>query len=115
MQPSEQAISHSTSQHEQRHTRVGSRAKTDAVLRLLRGEPIETISEELDVSVGRIERWKERFVAVGSAELAKRTDVASKHWAAKHMGSIWQWVWLLVALVAVISILVVFMQRGGQE
>jgi hypothetical protein len=85
------------------------------VLRLLQGEPVETISEELGVSVGRVERWKERFVAAGSAELAKRTDVPSNGWVAKHAGSVWQWMWLLLALVVVIGILVVFMQRGGQE
>ncbi|MGA2600651.1 MAG: helix-turn-helix domain-containing protein [Bryobacteraceae bacterium] len=115
MAPGEQSLSHTASRHDHRHARVTSREKTDAVLRLLKGESVDALSLELGVSTGRIERWKDSFVAAGSAELAKRTDVPSKSWAAKHVGSIWQWVWLLIALVAVIGILVVFMQRGGQE
>lgn len=114
MQPSEQPLVPSASRHDHRHARFTSHEKTAAVLRLLKGESAETVSEELGVSVGRIERWKSSFVAAGSAELAKRKDISSKSWVAKH-GSIWQWVWLLVALVAVISLLVLFMQRGSQE
>jgi hypothetical protein len=100
---------------ESQHVRFTSHEKTDAVLRLLKGEAVETISQELGVSISRIERWKSSFVAAGSAELAKRKDARPKSWAAKHSGSIWQWIWLLLALVAVITVLALFMQRGGQE
>jgi Helix-turn-helix domain len=115
MEPNEHTLGPSESSHDHRHTRFTSHEKTDAVLRLLKGESVETVSQELGVSVGRIERWKSSFVAAGSAELAKRKDVHSKNWAATHSGSIWQWMWLLLALVVVISLLVLFMQRGGQE
>lgn len=115
MEPNEKTLGPPESAHDQRHTRFASHEKTDAVLRLLKGESVETVSQELGVSISRIERWKSSFVAAGSAELAKRKDVRSKSWAARHSGSIWQWMWLLFALVGVISLLVLFMQRGGQE
>jgi len=115
MEPHEQRLVPAASQEDHRHSRFSSHEKTDAVLRLLKGESVETVSQELGVTVGRIERWKNNFVAAGSAELAKRKDDSSKSWAAKHSRAIWQWMWLLVALVAVISILVLFMQRGSQE
>jgi len=115
MTPGEQSLSHTATRHDHRHAQFTTHEKTHAVLRLLKGESVDALSQELGASTGRIERWKESFVAAGSAELAKRTDVSSKSWVAKHAGSIWQWMWLLLALVAVIGILVVFMQRGGQE
>lgn len=113
MMTSEQPQVSSTSPRDRRHSRFTSHAKTAAVLRLLKGESVETVSDELGITIGRLERWKDRFVSAGSAELAKRTDVPSNRWVAKHLGSIWQWMWLLAALVAIISILTVFMQRGG--
>ena len=115
MQPNDQPVVSTASPHDHRHARFTSHEKTDAVLRLLKGESADTVSQELGVSVGRIERWKKTFVAAGSAELAKRKDGSSKSWASKHSGTIWQWMWLLVALVAVVSMLVLFMQRGPQE
>jgi hypothetical protein len=115
MESNTQPIGPSESARDHQHARFTSHEKTDAVLRVLNGESLETVSQELGASVGRIERWKSRFVAAGSAELAKRKDIHSKGWAAKHSGSISQWMWLLLALVAVISLLVLFTQRGGQD
>ena len=115
MEPNEQTLVPAVPQYDHRHARFTSHEKTQAVLRLLKGESLEVVSRDLGASVSRIERWKSSFVEAGSAELAKRKDVSSKSWATKHSGSIWQWMWLLLALVTVISILVVFMQRGGQE
>ena len=115
MEPNEQSVVPSASSQDFRHARFTSHEKTDAVLRLLKGESAESVSQELGVSVGRIERWKNSFVAAGSAELARRKDVSSKSWRSKYSGTIWQWVWLLIALVAVITMLVVFMQRGSQD
>lgn len=107
--------SSSESRHVDRYERVASRVKTDAVLRLLKGESVEAVSQELGVAVPRIERWKNRFVDAGSVELARRKEERSTGWAAKHSGSIQQWIWLLLALVAVICFLAVFMQRSSQE
>ena len=115
MEPSEQPLVSAVSRRDRRHARFTSHEKTDAVLRLLKGESVEIVSDELGVAVERIERWKSSFIAAGSAELAKRKDVSSKNWGVKHAGSIRQWIWLLCALVAVISVLVLVMQRGPQE
>lgn len=75
---------------------------------------MDAVSQELGVSVGRIERWKNSFVAAGSAELARRKDVSSKSWGLKNWTSIRQWLLLLIALIAVVTLLVVLMQRGTQ-
>lgn len=115
MQPNEQPVVSSAPSHNHRHARFTSHEKTDAVLRLLKGESVETLSHELGVAIGRLERWKNSFVAAGSAELAKRKDVSSNTWATKHLGSIRQWMWLLLALVGIITILAVLMERGPGE
>jgi hypothetical protein len=114
MQSSERPLDSSESRHDV-HLRLTSREKTDAVLRLLKGESDQTVSQEIGVSVARIERWKGSFVAAGTAELAKRKDISSESWVTKNLGVIRQWSWLLFALIAVISILVMLMGRSGQE
>jgi hypothetical protein len=121
MNSGEQSVASAASRHDDRYERVTSRAKTEAVLRLLKGESVDTLSQELGVNIRRIERWKDRFLEAGSAELARRQDESSKGWLGKkgwfatHASSIWQWTWVLVALVAVISFLAVFMQRGSPD
>jgi len=97
-----------------RHEQVTSRVRIDAVLRMLKGESVDALSLELGISVRRIERWKTRFLEAGSAELSKRTDTPPGGWVAKHSSSLRDWFWLLLALVAVICLLTVFMQRGSQ-
>jgi transposase-like protein len=39
--------------------------KTDAVLRLLRGEPLEELSRELQVEAHRLAAWRDDFLAAG--------------------------------------------------
>jgi hypothetical protein len=114
MQSSERPLDSSESRHDV-HVRLTSREKTDAVLRLLKGESLQAVSQEIGVSVARIERWKGSFVAAGTAELGRRRDVSSKSWVTKNLGVIRQWSWLLFALIAVISILVLLKERSGQE
>jgi len=47
-----------------------------AVLRLLRGEDIETLSRELGVTAATLSGWREQFLAGGEANLkARETDV----------------------------------------
>jgi hypothetical protein len=115
MKSGQQSVASSEARPEVRYERVTSRAKTDAVLRLLNGESIAAISQELGVSIGRIERWKDRFVQAGTAELSRRQDEPSTGWVAKHSSSIWQWIWLLIALVALVSFMAVFMQRTSPQ
>lgn len=46
--------------------------KTEAVLRLLRGEDIELVSRELGVTAARLTRWRDKFLASGAEGLKKR-------------------------------------------
>jgi transposase-like protein len=52
--------------------RFSSRRKTEAVLRLLRGESIELISRELGVTAATLATWREDFLAGGQAALKSR-------------------------------------------
>jgi hypothetical protein len=49
--------------------RWSARAKRDAVLRLLRGEPLELVSRELGLSAARLSGWRDAFVAAGEQSL----------------------------------------------
>ena len=46
--------------------------KRDAVLRLLRGEPLELVARELAVTAAVLSGWREAFLAAGSAGLKSR-------------------------------------------
>jgi transposase-like protein len=46
--------------------------KTTAVLRLLRGEDLETVSRELGVTAATLTGWRDAFLAGGEAALATR-------------------------------------------
>jgi len=46
--------------------------KTAAVLRLLRGEDLETVSRELGVTAATLTGWHDAFLAAGEAALATR-------------------------------------------
>jgi transposase-like protein len=49
--------------------------KTEAVLRLLRGEPLEELSRELRVEAHRLAAWGDEFLAAGSQGLkGQRAD-----------------------------------------
>ena len=43
--------------------------KTDAVLRLLRGEPLEVLSRELGVEAHRLAAWRDEFLEGGKEAL----------------------------------------------
>ena len=49
-----------------------SRRKTEAVLRLLRGEELDALSRELGVTAATLSQWRERFLAGGQASLKSR-------------------------------------------
>lgn len=115
MQPAEQPVVSSVSRLHDRNAQFTSKQKIEVVMRLLKGESAETVSRELGVPVGRIERWKSSFVAAGSAELARRKDGPSTSWLAKHLGAIWQFIWLLVAIIVVVVTLVLYMQNGSPQ
>ena len=46
--------------------------KRDAVLRLLRGEDLETVSRALGVTAATLTSWRDAFLAGGEASLATR-------------------------------------------
>jgi transposase len=92
-----------------------ARDKTDAVLRLLKGESLADVGKELGVATERLERWRNDFVTGGSAALSKRKSSGSQGWLAKNGTKVVQWVAFLVVLAAVIGALEVFLQRGSGE
>ena len=49
--------------------RWSAKRKTAAVLRLLRGEDIETLSREWGVTAATLSGWREQFLASGTAGL----------------------------------------------
>jgi transposase-like protein len=46
--------------------------KTAAVIRLLRGEDLDTVSRALGVTAATLTAWREAFLAAGEAALATR-------------------------------------------
>lgn len=52
--------------------RMSRQRKTAAVLRLLRGEDLETISRSLGVTAASLTEWREAFVAAGEAALVTK-------------------------------------------
>src|SRR5919107_4642243 len=52
--------------------RLSRQRKRDAVLRLLRGEDLETLSRALGVTAATLSVWQEAFLAAGEASLATR-------------------------------------------
>ena len=52
--------------------RFSSRRKMEAVLRLLRGEPLDALSRELGVTAATLSVWREQFLAGGQGSLKSR-------------------------------------------
>ena len=52
--------------------RMSRQRKRAAVLRLLRGEDLETVSRELGVTAATLTGWHDAFLAAGEAALATR-------------------------------------------
>ena len=52
--------------------RMSRQRKRDAVLRLLRGEDLETVSRSLGVTAATLSGWRDAFLAAGEANLASR-------------------------------------------
>jgi transposase-like protein len=51
---------------------MSRRRKREAVLRLLRGEDLETVSRTLGVTAATLTAWRDAFLAAGEASLATR-------------------------------------------
>jgi transposase len=52
--------------------RMSRQRKTAAVLRLLRGEDLETVSRELGVTAATLTGWRDAFLSAGEAALTTR-------------------------------------------
>jgi hypothetical protein len=52
--------------------RWSSKKKSDAVLRLLRGEELDALSRELGVTAAMLSSWRDDFLAAGTAGLKTR-------------------------------------------
>ena len=52
--------------------RFSARRKTEAVVRLLRGEDLDTLSRELGVTAATLASWREAFLDGGTAALKSR-------------------------------------------
>jgi transposase len=52
--------------------RMSRQRKREAVLRLLRGEDLETVSRSLGVTAASLSTWRDAFLAAGEAGLATR-------------------------------------------
>ena len=52
--------------------RMSRQRKRDAVLRLLRGEDLDTVSRALGVTAATLSAWRDAFLAAGEASLATR-------------------------------------------
>ena len=58
--------------------RFSTRKKVEAVLRLLRGEDLDTQSRELGVTAARLSEWREVFLAQGTTGLKSRQGDAKE-------------------------------------
>ena len=63
---------HSTKADAPDRGRFSANRKTDAVLRLLRGEDLETLSRELGVTAATLSSWRDAFLDGGKASLKSR-------------------------------------------
>lgn len=55
-----------------RERRMTARRKQEAVLRVLRGEPLETVARELRVTAADLSGWRDAFLEAGAASLKSR-------------------------------------------
>ena len=59
-----------------RKGRFSARRKRATVLRLLRGEDLESVSRELGITAARASQWRDQFLAAGQAGLKSRAPDA---------------------------------------
>src|SRR5262245_6643572 len=52
--------------------RFSARRKTETILRMLRGEPLDRLARELGVTAATLAHWREQFLAGGQAALKSR-------------------------------------------
>jgi transposase-like protein len=63
---------HSTKTDTHDRGRFSAKRKTEAVLRLLRGEDLDTLSRELGVTAATLSGWRDNFLGGGTAAMKSR-------------------------------------------
>jgi transposase len=58
--------------------RWSAQRKTELVLRLLRGEPLDTVSRESQVPAHELEEWQRAFLDAGSRGLKRQSDAEDR-------------------------------------
>ena len=58
-----------------RKGRCSARRKRATVLRLLRGEDLESVSRELGITAARASQWRDQFLTAGQAGLKSRAPL----------------------------------------
>ncbi len=53
--------------------RWSAKAKTEVILRLFRGEGVDTVSREIQVPVHEVETWRKDFLEAGMVGLRRRS------------------------------------------
>lgn len=54
--------------------RFSAKRKTEAILRVLRGEDLDTLSRELGVTAATLSGWRDQFLAAGQSGLKARLE-----------------------------------------
>src|SRR5262247_4358989 len=52
--------------------RFSARRKTETILRMLRGEPLDSLARELGLTAATLAHWREQFLAGGQTALKSR-------------------------------------------
>jgi hypothetical protein len=95
------------SQSRQHSLHYSLHAKQEAVLRVLKGEPVTAVAEDVGVGVNRLERWHSRFIEGGAAALNQRATRRGLYETLRTQGSgIMQWAGLLFVLTVLVFFLV---------
>jgi len=69
--------------------RWSKKRKTEVVIRILRGEPLDSLSRELGVEIYRLEEWRDKALASMEAGLTRREGDPIQEqldWAMKKIG-----------------------------
>jgi transposase-like protein len=54
--------------------RFSAQRKAQAIIRLLRGEDLETLSRQLGVTAATLSQWREEFLTAGTVALKSHTN-----------------------------------------
>ena len=85
--------------------------KLKAALRVLQGESVDAVAEDLGVTRERVQRWSDRFVEGGRAAILRREDHAATK--SKKQRIVMQWVSLITLLLIVLFFLTRFLMNQG--